>query len=215
MNNKKIPLPKYIVGHEFTEKLKEVTGCATFGELSEMLSVPKATFSAWNLHERTSHEVIVRVHLALGVPVETLAFGTDVKKDQVSESAPAPYLVIPDKTANPQHQIVILQSFCLTNGQLIETGEIPYAKRIFNSWNLNEKMTIEIETNDGRFIVDQEAINAVSGKYLIDIDGNLSINQIQRLPGKKLAIVFGESSIEVSEHDIKVLGRVAVTLRKD
>lgn len=33
---------------------------------------------------------------------------------------------------NPQHQIVILKSFCLTNGQLVATGEIPYAQRKTN-----------------------------------------------------------------------------------
>ncbi|MBF4254802.1 hypothetical protein EA007_28740, partial [Vibrio anguillarum] len=51
--------------------------------------------------------------------------------------------------------------------------------------------------------------------YLIDVDGRLSINQIQRLPGRKLAIAFGDSTIEASENDIKVLGRVAVTMKKD
>ncbi|MFW1087628.1 phage repressor protein CI [Vibrio parahaemolyticus] len=215
MNEKKIPLPKYIVGHEFTEKLKEVTGCATFSELSEMLNVPKATFSAWNLHERTSHEVIVRVHLALGVPVETLAFGTDVKRDDFSGSAPAPYLVSDNKATNPQHQTVILQSFCLTNGQLIETGEVPYPLRRVNSFGLDSSKVIEVETNEAIYLLDKSTTDAVAGKYLIDVDGRLSINHVQRLPGKKLAIAFGDSTIEVSEHDIKVLGRVAVTLKKD
>lgn len=43
----------------------------------------------------------------------------------------------------------------------------------------------------------------------------LYINHIQRLPNK-LAVVFGNSTVEVSgsEEDIKVIGRVAVTLNK-
>ncbi|MGT0150101.1 hypothetical protein ACT691_13585 [Vibrio metschnikovii] len=36
----------------------------------------------------------------------------------------------------------------------------------------------------------------MAGNYLIDVDGRLSINQIQRLPGRKLAIAFGDSTIE-------------------
>lgn len=56
--------------------------------------------------------------------------------------------------------------------------------------------------------------DAVSGEYLIEINGLLSLNHIQRLPNK-LAVVFGNSTVEVSEEDIKVIGRVAVTLKKE
>ena len=205
MNDKKIPLPQYIVGHEFTERLKEVTGCTTFGELSQIFDVPKATFSAWNLHERTSHELIVRLHLALGIPVEKLALGIDGEnsKNATLQSA-----------LKSDSNIVVINSYCLTNGQLLETGEIPYATRIFNSWKLDKDNSIEIETNEGRFIVDKSTTNPTSGKYLIDIDDTLSINHIQRMPGKKLAVVFGDSTVEVAEQDIKVVGRMAVEIKK-
>ncbi|EKO3952778.1 chromosome partitioning protein ParA, partial [Vibrio fluvialis] len=113
-----------------------------------------------------------------------------------------------------QTQTVVLNSFCLTNGQLLETGNIPYASRIFNSWNIDRNNAIEIETNDGRYIVDKKQNDAVSGSYLIEINGRMSINHIQRLPNK-LAVVFGDNTVEVAEEDIKVIGRVAVTLRKD
>ena len=114
---------------------------------------------------------------------------------------------------NRQLAIVAIKSFCLTNGQLVPTGEIPYAQRMFNSWDLEASNTIEIETNNGRFLIDKKQNDAVSGEYLIDMNGRLSINHIQRLPNK-LAVVFGNSTVEVSEHDIKVIGRVAVTLEK-
>lgn len=45
------------------------------------------------------------------------------------------------------------------------------------------------------------------------MSGRLSINHIQRLPNK-LAVVFGNTTVEVSEQDIKVIGRVAVALEK-
>ncbi|MEG7569940.1 hypothetical protein [Vibrio cholerae] len=100
---------------------------------------------------------------------------------------------------NPQHQIA--------------TGEIPYAQRIFNSWDLETSNTIEIETSEGRFLVDKKLNDVISDEYIIDINGRLSLNHIQRLPNK-LAVVFGNSTVEVSEEDIKVIGRVAVTLER-
>ena len=129
----------------------------------------------------------------------------------------ASYTVTPlkDTAANPQHSTVIIKSFCLANGKLIDTGDIPYPTRRINGFNLENSELIEIETNEAIYLVDKGVANAVSGKFLIDIDGSLSINQIQRLPGKKLAVVLGDSTFEVSENDIKVMGRVAVTLKKD
>ncbi|HCH5317013.1 TPA: hypothetical protein NKY78_002494 [Vibrio parahaemolyticus] len=40
------------------------------------------------------------------------------------------------------------------------------------------------------------------------------INDIQQLLNKQTG-VFGNSTVEISEEDIKVVGRVAATLRKD
>ncbi|ENM5737208.1 helix-turn-helix domain-containing protein [Vibrio mimicus] len=215
MNNSKILPFDYVKGREFTEILKEVTGCSTLGDMAELFDVPKATFSTWNLHNRTSHELMVRLHLAMGIPIAKMALGIDEpEKHQVSD-AHQDYAHYQKKLINPQHETVILTSFCLTNGQLIETGEIPYPVRRMNSFNLKAESTIEVETNEAIYLVDNSSCDAVSGNYLIDIDGRLSVNHIQRLPGKKLVIAFSENSIEVSEHDIKVLGRVAVTLRKD
>ncbi|HCE4761829.1 TPA: phage repressor protein CI [Vibrio parahaemolyticus] len=223
MKMEKIPPFDYLKGEAFTETLKEVTGCKTLLEMSELFDVPKATFSAWNTHDRTSHELIVRLHLAKGIPIERLALSDGELNKAVhgQSSISNPLLTTLSRfdreksKVNPQHQVVILKSFCLTNGQLLETGEIPYPVRRINSYSLNSDSLIEVETNEAIYLVDKESLNAVSGKYLIDIDGNLSINHIQRLPGKKLAIAFGETTMEVSEHDITVMGRVAVTSKKD
>ncbi|GAK14821.1 repressor protein [Vibrio sp. JCM 19053] len=83
-DNKILPFD-YLKGDEFTERLKEVTGCRTFLDMAELLDVPKATFSAWKLHNRTSHELMVRLHLALGVPIEELALKPE-DRDKVRSS---------------------------------------------------------------------------------------------------------------------------------
>ncbi len=213
-DNKILPFD-YLKGDEFTQRLKEVTGCRTFLDMAELLDVPKATFSAWKLHDRTSHELMVRLHLAMGIPIEELALKPEDRKSFKRTSNSLAPVQNQTPETQTQHSSVIIKSFCLTNGELLDTGELPYAVRRMNSYNLTPDFVIEVETNDAVYLVDKSSTNPVSGKYLIDIDGTLSINHIQRLPGKKLAVVFGDSTVEVAEDDIKVVGRVAVTLRKD
>ncbi len=48
----------------------------------------------------------------------------------------------------------------------------------------------------------------------VDMDGLLSLNKIQGIPGKKLAISFNGSTITVDEGDVKIVGRVAVVMER-
>ncbi|MBY8259591.1 helix-turn-helix domain-containing protein [Vibrio fluvialis] len=213
MKREKILPFDYMKGAEFTETLKHITKSKTFLDMAELLDVPKATFSTWNLHDRTSHELMVRLHLAMGIPIEELALKPEDRKSFKRTSNSLAPVQNQTPATQTQHSSVIIKSFCLTNGELLDTGELPYAVRRMNSYNLNPDFVIEVETNDAVYLVDKSSTNPVSGKYLIDIDGTLSINHIQRLPGRKLAVVFGDSTVEVAEEDIKVVGRVAVEIR--
>ncbi|ANZ09595.1 phage repressor protein CI [Vibrio parahaemolyticus] len=209
-DNKILPF-NYLKGDEFTERLKEVTGCRTFLDMAELLDVPKATFSAWKLHDRTSHELMVRLHLALGVPIEELALKPE-DRDKVRSSDAAKKAATyhsAERLENPQHGSVIIKSYCLTNGKLLDTGEVPYPVRRINGFGLENSDLIEIETNQSVVLVDKKENDAMNGNYLIGIDGRHSINQIQRLPGK-LAIAFDGQTIEVQDGDIEVIGKVVL-----
>ncbi|HCE2837542.1 TPA: phage repressor protein CI [Vibrio parahaemolyticus] len=209
-DNKILPFD-YLKGNEFTERLKEVTGCRTFLDMAELLDVPKATFSAWKLHDRTSHELMVRLHLALGVPIEELALKPE-DRDKVRSSDAAKKAATyhsAERLENPQHGSVIIKSYCLTNGKLLDTGEVPYSVRRINGFGLENADLIEIETNQSVVLVDKKENDAMNGNYLIGIDGRHSINQIQRLPGK-LAIAFDGQTIEVQDGDIEVIGKVVL-----
>ncbi|MGD8230752.1 phage repressor protein CI [Vibrio sp. TRT 1302] len=211
-----IPALPYLTGTPFVDKLKELLDCRSHQELSDVLDIPKSTFSTWSKFDRTSHELMVRLHLTLGVPIEEIALTLEEQqavKDKHGTTRPYFSTHTPAHLTHPQRGTVILESFTLSEGKLLNTGEVPYAIRRINSFKLNPAQLIEVETNEAIYLVDQGSINPVSGKYLIDIDGMYSLNRIQRLPGKKLAVVFDDTTVEVAEDDIKVVGRVAVELK--
>ena len=208
-----------MLGSDFTENLKILTKSRNQKEMADLLELKTSLISTWNTHNRTSHELMVRLHLALGIPIEELALPEEERaklpSHQPKTSTEQSPLQITAASTNPQHQTVIVKSFCLSGGKLIDTGEIPYPLRRINSLGLQQAELIEVETNEAIYLLDKSMTDALRGNYLIDIDGHLSINRIQRLPGKKLAIAFDDSTIEVSDEDIQVIGYIAATLKKD
>ncbi|EHK9610785.1 phage repressor protein CI [Vibrio parahaemolyticus] len=195
----KIPPFEYLGGRDFTEKLKKVTGCKTFELMSDRYGVPNSTFSTWHTHNRTGFELIVREHLATGASVRYMALGEGEPYDNGEDRTPTDSIVV--------HSIM--------NGELVESSQVAIDALTLDGYGLKAGSTLIVEIENQRCFLNTEETNATSGRYLIEIDGAHSVNHVQRLPGKKLAISFGNSTIEVSEEDINVLGRVTMSMNKE
>jgi len=191
-----IPVFSYLSGKDFTEKLRSVTETTTNYQLADKFGIPRSTIQTWHSHNRTAFELIVRTHLATGASVKYMALGEGEPFDSKIEPVEG------------------LQTHRLIDGALVDSGKVSIDLSTLDRFGLKPSITKVIEDDAGIYYLNTESIDPITGDYLIDIDGRLSINYLQRLPGKKLAIAFGASTIEVSEDDIKVLGRVAMEMRK-
>ncbi|WP_322972741.1 helix-turn-helix domain-containing protein [Vibrio ostreae] len=189
--------------------LRKLLVVELFSTWLNFLDVPKATFSAWKLHDRTSHELMVRLHLAMGIPIEELALKPEDRESFKRTSNSLAPVQSQTSETQTQHSSVVIKSYCLTNGKLLNTGELPYPVRRINGFGLENADLIEIETNQSVVLIDKKENDAMNGNYLIGIDGRYSINQVQRLPGK-LAIAFDGQTIEVQDGDIEVIGKVVL-----
>ena len=103
----------------------------------------------------------------------------------------------------------------IANGALNNTEEMSLDTTTMKRYDLTPANTRVIDLDGSLLFVNTEEIIPSSGRYLLDIDGSISINHLQRLPGKKLAMSYGNTSIEVAEADIVVLGRVALVIGKE
>ncbi|EHH0683904.1 bacteriocin [Vibrio vulnificus] len=69
-------------------------------------------------------------------------------------------------------------------------------------------------TRPTQYVRRKAIYRAASSTHLVDMELRRSLNEIQRLPGKKLAISFNGSTILVDELDVKVVGRVAIVIER-
>ncbi|MFM2650265.1 phage repressor protein CI [Vibrio alginolyticus] len=200
-----IPSFEYIGGRDVTERMKLVTKTNDFKSLGECLGVSKGTISTWHQRGLTPYEVIIRLHLRTGASIKYLALG---------EGEPFPLQSSQDHLTkkNESRTLFDIDVFKLVNGKLQGNETLPFDKAYLDKLGVLNVMGVE---QDGStYIIDKEVHQAVSGTYLVDMDGLFSLNEIQRLPGKKLAISFNGSTIQVDELDVKVVGRVALVMEK-
>ncbi|MFA0604932.1 phage repressor protein CI [Vibrio amylolyticus] len=194
---------EYIGGRDVTERLKQVTESSDFKTLGECLGVSKGTISTWHQRGLTPYEVIIRLHLRTGASIKYLALG---------EGEAFPDKKLHTSKKNEAKTLFDVDYFTLVNGKLVGNETLAFDKSYLDKLGVTNVMGIE---HDGTtFIVDKEVRQAVSGSYLVDMDGLLSLNQIQRLPGKKLAISFNGSTLTVEEDEVRVVGRVALAMEK-
>ncbi|CAH6889426.1 Transcriptional regulator [Vibrio chagasii] len=203
--NKKIEPFEYIGGRDFTSKVVRIMNLERYNQLTEVLGVNKGTISTWHTRNMTPFELAVRIHLSEGVSLKWLL---------LDEGEPFPEQNAQDHVSkkNEAKTLFDLDYFTLTNGKLVGNKTLAFDKSYLDK--LGALNVMGIEQDGTTFIVDKEVQQAVSGTYLVDMDGLLSLNEIQRLPGKKLAISFNGSTLTVDEDEVRVVGRVALMIEK-
>ncbi|MGY5539761.1 phage repressor protein CI [Vibrio brasiliensis] len=190
---------EYQGGKHVTERLCKALDAKNLSELSNILNIPTSTMSTWHKRELCPFEVVLRAHMYTGVSVRWLTLG---------EGEP-----FPNRTERTESNLLFeIDSHKILNGELNSHKILILDKSMLDDASVTNIMAIR--DGEKTYIIDKDTHQAVSGTYLVDIDGLLSLNEIQRLPGKKLAISFNGSTITVDEGDVKVVGRVALVMEK-
>ena len=204
-NQLKIESPSYVSGKDFLKKLMQVTETEQQQELAAIFGIPKSTLATWRQRDLTPHEIAIRAHLKLGVSLKWLL---------LDEGEPFSNSKVNSHLNKFESEIFIFDIDCFTieDGKLKNRGVLSFDKTLLNEIGAVNVMAIKDGKNT--YVVNKESRQAVSGTYLVDMDGLLSLNNIQRLPGRKLAISFNGSTLTVEEDEMKVLGRVAMKINK-
>ncbi|MCM5509786.1 phage repressor protein CI [Vibrio sp. SCSIO 43169] len=189
----------YQGGKLVTERLCKALDAKNLSELSSILNIPTSTMSTWHKRELCPYEVVLRAHMYTGVSVRWLTLG---------EGEP-----FPNRGDQEDSNLIFdIDSYKILNGELISQKPLTLDTSILGDTSVLNVMAVF--DSDCTYVIDRDTRKAVSGTYLVDMDGLFSLNKIQRLPGKKLAISFNGSTLTVEEDEVKVVGRVALVMEK-
>ena len=194
----------YKGGKNVTEKLKKVTKCKTYDEMAVAFDIPKSTIFTWHTRDMTPYEIAIRTHLITGVSLKWLLLDEgEAFNDGNTFNTAAP----------DSKKTVAIET--ITNGELSDSSEIGLDFVAMKNYGLTLDNTRIIDLDGTLLFINTAETKAISGRYLLDIDGAISINHLQRIPGKKIAMSYGNTSVEVAEVDIVVLGRVVLAMVKE
>ncbi|MEZ8093786.1 phage repressor protein CI [Photobacterium swingsii] len=189
----KIQPLSYEGGKIVTSRLVKALHLSEYKELTDVLGVGKGTISTWHQRDQTPFEIAVRVHLTTGVSLKWLLLGEGEMYEGGKPSAAS------DKVELPY--------FELKNGDLIDKGKMFFDAKFLEGMPEAENLML-VEHEGQKLFVDMSVKKALSGRYLVKIDDDYSINKLLKLPGMKVAMEHENLSIKVNTSDIQVIGLI-------
>ncbi|MFN3019189.1 phage repressor protein CI [Vibrio coralliilyticus] len=194
--------PEYVGGKEVIERLMQATNTSSNQALADAFGLPKSTVGTWRHRNLVPYEIVIRLHLETGISIKWLTLGQGEPYESPREHT----------HISEAKQIFDADCFRIEEGKLVNQGILALDRAMLEE--LGVKNVLALKGESVTYLVNKESSQAVNGTYLVDMDGLLSLNEIQRLPGKKLAISFNGSTLTVEEDEVRVVGRVALVMEK-
>ncbi|MCS3425888.1 transcriptional regulator with XRE-family HTH domain [Rahnella sp. BIGb0603] len=188
-------------GKELIRRIMDAYGFKTQTELGDYLGLSSGTISTWIRREFFPGEVVVTCALDTGAPLYWLATGLQSKF--------SPKQVEPDnELPSGRTTLISINKYQLTAGQLKESGSVFCDPEI-----LPQTVNKPAYIFSGRYIwlADMGVTNIANGKWLIDLDGNVDVYSISRLPGNKLQVKNDSTEFQCSPDELKAIGLISAT----
>jgi hypothetical protein len=206
----------YDGGKDLIDRLINLFELRSRVELGDLLGVTPGTISTWTTRETTPYELLIRIHLLTGWPMEYLCFGTgDLTKlkgdtDQhFSEKA--------NEVAKPalSYDRGVLQIYTIENGHLTQYEKIEATVNLLQYCKVrgNENDLIVKDGFDLLFINTRE--NQVNqGRYLFKVNQTHQLGMMKLYPDGKIYLLEEEERYLVDESVTQIVGKVAATLKQ-
>ncbi|ADW74158.1 CI repressor [Rahnella aceris] len=173
-------------GQQVILRLVEAYGFSTRQMLCDHLGVSKSTLATRFMRDIFPAEWVIQCALETGVSLSWLVSGQGA---------------IYENTAD----LIKLPKKKLLKEKLCDAGYCMF-DRVFLPENLTEPFLLL--DKDIKYIADMKFEEITDGKWLLNIDGNLSLKNLVKIPGEKVRVEGGTISFECMLKELKVIATI-------
>jgi hypothetical protein len=214
--NYKIPVNEpanYDGGRLLIERLIHLFNVKNRLELADLIGVTPGTLSTWTTRQTTPHELLVRVHLATGTPMEYLCFGTGksfgMKLDEDSKTPSNKPIIESDEA----YKLPLLNVRDINNGQLRDIEKLRVDNGFFSINSIQPNSGDFLLKEVGKYLFINSHETAVTkGSYLFSVNGRYQIGELRQLPDGKTYFYDDGEKHEINEDTTKIHGKVVSVL---
>ncbi|BCZ59083.1 hypothetical protein SL267_37000 [Serratia marcescens] len=180
-------------GKAAIERLVEAYGFSTRQALCDHLGVSKSTLANRYLRDTFPADWVIDCALETGVSLRWLSTGEGpVYLDQSSD-------------------LVAIDRLKLINGKLHPSNYIMFDKALLPGTIISPRVVLDGNVSH---VVELETQTLTDGSWLIEIEGTASIRKLTRIPVGKVRVTGDDISFDCSIDEIKLIGRVELTIAK-
>ena len=183
-------------GKGVLRRILDAYGFSLQKELGDLLGISSGTMSTWVRRNYFPGDIVVTCALDTGVSLQWLATGEGEMRDATAQSTQA-------------EGVRALPLYRLIAGQLKDGGEWLADRTLIPS---TAERPAYVDGGRLAWLVDLSVTNIANGRWLLDIDGNLDVYDIARLPGNQLQVSGNSANFQCCTDAVKALGMVWLTL---
>lgn len=181
-------------GSDVLDRTIEAYGFSSKLALAEHLGIASSSLSMRYKRDIFPADIVVRCSLETGASLEWLTFGTGAPFD------------------NQKVDVIKLSNYRLMNGQLVPASSVMFDKVMFKNTAPLPDEPISVQDGDTYSIVDKKFADVFDGKWLVDIEGKISVRELTRIPIKKVRVSGVGIPFDCDLEDLTVLGRVVTII---
>lgn len=181
-------------------RMLQAYGFSMQKELGDLYGLSSGTISTWVRRNYFPGDVVVACALDTGVSLRWLATGHGAMHDNQ-----------PTQGADVE-KVSQLTKLRLRGGALEEEGEW-----VVDGSLLDTSLTQPAYVVKGHhsWIIDLGSDNIGNGRWLLDIDDDVDVYDVARLPGNRLKISSLATTFDCGVEEVKALGQVFITLDRN
>jgi len=179
---------------EALDRVVEAYGFSMKMELAEHLGIAASSLSARYKREVFPSDIVLQCAMETGASLEWLVTG----KGRKFEDSKLDILTISRKK--------------LIDGKIFDSGFMMLDKVIFPTHKPISNNLICVVDDTAQYIIDKDFTEVIDSDWLVEIEEKVSVRTLTRIPIRKVRVSGVGMAFDCSLDDIKIAGKVILTL---